>query len=124
MDRFGHFCQTEQMPDITLTQGKRIRYAREAAGLEQEELAELLHISRPALSAWERDKNKRGVSFNDLEAIARHTGMPLEFFLGEVLQFSAVTGTDIGRYDDQLSLFGAFDLVTADSPWHPSLVAA
>ena len=36
----------------------------------------------------------------------------------------AITATDTGRYDDQLSLFGAFDLVAADSPWHPSLVAA
>ena len=74
---------------ITLTQGQRIRYAREAAGLDQDELAELLHISRPALSAWERDKNKRGVSFNDLEAVAKHTGFNVQFFLDKKATFTS-----------------------------------
>lgn len=85
------------MAEIRLTQGQRIRYAREQAGLEQDELARLLRVSRPALSAWERNKNKKGVSFTDLEAIARHTGMPVEFFLGGDMVFTGVINDRYAR---------------------------
>ena len=106
------------MPDIQLTQGQRIRYARERAGLEQEELAELLRVSRAALSGWERDRNKKGVSFNDLEAIAKHTGMDVEFLVPRVLQFSTVTGTDTGREWDEPTLFDE-ELQVSAGIWHP-----
>jgi transcriptional regulator with XRE-family HTH domain len=102
------------MPEITLTQGQRIRYAREAAGLEQEQLAELLHVSRPALSAWERDKNKRGVSFNDLQAIATHTGMPLEFFLGGDVRFAALTDSLTAREGCLAALYAMPSLFSRD----------
>ena len=80
---------------ITLSQGKRIRYAREAAGLKQQELADLLRVSRSALSAWEDDKNRRGVPYNDLRAIAEHTGFDVEFFQEREATF---TRAATGRY--------------------------
>ena len=91
------------MTDITLTQGQRIRYAREAAGLDQDQLAELLHVSRASLSAWERDKNKRGVPHNDLVAIALHTGYPLDFLAPRVATF---TETVIGCEAGELATLG------------------
>lgn len=38
-----------------LSMGNRLRLARETAGLEQGQLAELLEISRGSISAYERD---------------------------------------------------------------------
>jgi transcriptional regulator with XRE-family HTH domain len=106
------------MPEITLTQGERIRYAREKAGLKQEELAALLRVSRPALSAWERDENKKGVSFTDLEAIARHTSMPVEFFLGKELAFTVANSRG---YKPQRG--SHFTKVQVRGFRHPSLAA-
>lgn len=74
---------------IKLSQGKRIRYAREAAGLKQQELADRIRVSRSALSAWEDDKNRRGVSYNDLAAIARETGFDVEFFEPKEVSYTA-----------------------------------
>ena len=36
-----------------MTYGERIRQGREAKGLTQEELAQRLHVTRQAVSAWE-----------------------------------------------------------------------
>lgn len=84
--------------EITLSQGKRIRHAREVAGLKQQELADLLRVSRSALSAWEDDKNRRGVPYNDLVAIARHTGFAVEFFEQKEVTFTApITRRNQGR---------------------------
>lgn len=79
---------------IKLSQGKRIRYAREAAGLKQQELADLLRVSRSALSAWEDDKNRRGVPYNDLVAIAKHTGFDVEFFEDKEVTFIPTVSLD------------------------------
>ena len=94
------------MTEIHLTQGQRIRYAREKAGLEQEDLAVLAHIGRSTISNWENDLNKREVSFNHLKAIADATGMPVEFFMGKTAVFTgAVTGGYVHHVaDDQLLL--------------------
>lgn len=82
-------------PTIKLSQGKRIRYAREAAGLTQQELADRIRVSRSTLSAWEDDKNKRGVSFNDLTAVARETGFDVEFF--EPKEVSYIASVTLGN---------------------------
>jgi transcriptional regulator with XRE-family HTH domain len=76
------------MPVIRLTQGQRIRLAREWAKLDQAELALKVHVSRAALSAWENDQNKKGVSYNDLRAIADATGREIEFFTGKEAAFT------------------------------------
>lgn len=89
------------MTEIHLTQGQRIRLAREEKGLEQEELAALAHIGRSTISNWENDLNKREVSFNHLKAIADATGKPVEFFMGKTAVFtSALTGGYVHTVDD------------------------
>lgn len=66
--------------------GARIREAREAAGLTQADLAFALRdyptlskIIPSRVSDWENDRVER-LSFNAVDAIARVTGKPLEFF--------------------------------------------
>jgi transcriptional regulator with XRE-family HTH domain len=101
--------------EITLTQGKRIRYARESAGLLQQELADKLRVSRSTLSAWEDDKNRRPVPYNHLLAIATHTGYSVEFFEPREVTFTA---TATLRYHTRMKVSS---LLNVGFRRHPSL---
>lgn len=62
--------------------GKKIREAREAAGLSQKQLAEKLNFeSSTAISYMESGERK--VSVVDLEKIADLLGRDMQFFLGQ-----------------------------------------
>lgn len=58
--------------------GYRITIAREEAGLNQKELAEILGISQASLSNYEN--GKRRVYLPQLETIAKVLNKPLEYF--------------------------------------------
>ena len=93
---------TEDMPTITLTQGQRIRYARDASGLEQADIAAACHVAKSAVSAWENDVNSKGAPWASLRIIAELTGFPVEFFEPRHLEFAPITAPDeetiTGRY--------------------------
>jgi Zn-dependent peptidase ImmA (M78 family)/transcriptional regulator with XRE-family HTH domain len=61
--------------------GERIREARSIRGFSQTVLAELVHVKRQAISAFEKDKIKP--SPETLFAISSITGFPIPFFLNE-----------------------------------------
>jgi transcriptional regulator with XRE-family HTH domain len=86
-----HPCMSNR---ITLSQGKRIRYARETANLDQQALAEELHIGRSTLSSWESDHNRRPVPYAHLRLIAEVTGFDIEFLAPRELIFVPDTATD------------------------------
>lgn len=70
--------------DMTLYRqiGQRIRRAREAAQLSQEELARLLDFSSPAtISNYE--SGERRISVSDLQRIGSILGLPVSHLLGE-----------------------------------------
>jgi transcriptional regulator with XRE-family HTH domain len=88
------FCHARLMGHmLRLSQGQRIRLAREAAGLEQGDLAEALHISRTAISSWELDRTLRPVKFAYLKLIAEACDVPLEFLEGREMAFSPIEET-------------------------------
>ncbi len=62
--------------------GERLRRSREYLGLSQGEVAEVLGISRPAITQIEAGRRK--VSTLELAKLARLFGQPYEHFLGEV----------------------------------------
>lgn len=62
--------------------GERVRHSREYLGLSQGEVAEVLGLSRPAISQIEAGRRK--VSTLELAKLARLFGRPYEYFLGEV----------------------------------------
>ena len=66
MDRYGEI-------------GRRIRQAREAAGLTQEELGQRLGVSGVAVGHYERAARSVGIA--ELEAIARILNHPITWFL-------------------------------------------
>lgn len=61
--------------------GRRIAEVRSARGLSQENLAELLHVSRQTISNWERGKTL--VDIQSLMLMAEALDMPLVELLGE-----------------------------------------
>lgn len=61
--------------------GERLRRSREYLGLSQEEVAEYMGISRPAVSNVEAGKRK--VSAEELRRFAGLYRRPYEYFLGE-----------------------------------------
>lgn len=63
--------------------GERIRIAREARGLSQEQLAE--RIARDQRSVSEYESGKRRIYAHDLPTIARALGVPLIYFYEDVL---------------------------------------
>lgn len=75
---------------ITLSRGKRIRYAREAAGFEQDQLAKRLRVGRSTVSNWERDINRKPIPYAYLALIAQVTGFDVEFFEPDTASFSTI----------------------------------
>jgi transcriptional regulator with XRE-family HTH domain len=61
--------------------GERIRESREYLGLSQGDVADVLGISRPAVSQIESGRRK--LSTLELAKLARFFGRPYEYFLGE-----------------------------------------
>jgi transcriptional regulator with XRE-family HTH domain len=85
-----------QIPQWTL--GDRIRKAREVAGLEQQDLADALYMSRAAVSSWENSHSQPAP--RKLAVIASVTGVSASW----LLTGTADTEADTGRNSDQLIL--------------------
>lgn len=71
------------MLDRLVLIGERLRRAREALGLTQEEVAEKLQIGRPRYSDIEN--GKRDVPLKDIYMFAEFYGRPIDYFLKETL---------------------------------------
>jgi transcriptional regulator with XRE-family HTH domain len=63
--------------------GLRIRKAREARGLSQEEFADLISRDQRAVSEYETGKRK--ISVTDLPKFAEALGVPLSFLYEEII---------------------------------------
>lgn len=61
--------------------GKKIKYARKNAGLTQEQMAEKLMISRPAITKWESDKGIPDIE--NLKAISKLLDVSLDYLLND-----------------------------------------
>ena len=66
---------------ITMTFGEKLREARKAAGLSQEQFAEKLSVSRSAVAKWETDKGMPDV--NNLKTLAQLLDVSLDYLLDE-----------------------------------------
>jgi transcriptional regulator with XRE-family HTH domain len=62
--------------------GERLRRSREYLGLSQSEVAEHMHLSRPAITNIEAGRRK--VSTFELARLAQLYRQPYEYYLGEV----------------------------------------
>src|SRR5574337_830366 len=67
------------MYDFYITFGKRIKELREQLGISQQRLAELLNISRPAVSQVESGERK--ISAEELKKLSEMLRIPLDSLL-------------------------------------------
>lgn len=81
--------------------GKRLRSAREYVGLSQDDVAEYLGVSRPAVTNMEAGNRK--VSADELARLARLYRRPYEYFIGEETESEDVTTTALYRVTRDLS---------------------
>lgn len=93
-----------QIPQWTL--GDRIRKAREAAGLEQTDLADALYMSRAAVSAWENGHTKPNT--RKLVVIADVCGVPASWLVSGSISDTVINPVH-REYPDMCQL----DLYTA-----------
>ena len=64
-----------------MTFGEKLKEARKAAGLSQEELAEKLSVSRSAVAKWETGSGMPDVS--NLKAMAQLLSVSVDYLLDE-----------------------------------------
>ena len=64
--------------------GERLRYAREATGLSQGQVAKLMGLHRPAISEMESERRK--VSAGELKELARYYKVSVEWLTGEPVE--------------------------------------
>ncbi len=64
-----------------MTLGEKIKTARKNAGLTQEQMAEKLMISRPAITKWESDKGIPDIE--NLKAISKLLDVSLDYLLND-----------------------------------------
>ena len=62
-----------------MTFGERLREARKKAGMTQEQLAEVLSVSRQAVTKWESDKGIPDVE--NLKLIAKVLDVSIDYLL-------------------------------------------
>ena len=77
-----------------MTFGEKLQKLRTRAGLSQDQLAELLDVSRQAVSKWER--NEAMPEAEKLVRISRQFGVSTDYFLLEELEEPETASTSNG----------------------------
>lgn len=62
-----------------MTLGKKLKEIRKNFGLSQEELAEMMHVSRQAITKWENDNGMPDVS--NLQELSKVFGLTVDYLL-------------------------------------------
>jgi len=82
--------------------GDRIAALREARHLTQEQLAQILEISRASLSHYE--KNRRAPDYETLTKMAEFFDVSVDYLVGRTDQPSSALDEDIKQFIDSLEL--------------------
>ncbi|MCM3338260.1 helix-turn-helix domain-containing protein [Paenibacillus sp. MER TA 81-3] len=85
-----------------MSTGIRIAELREGKGWTQEELAELLGITRAALSHYEKDRRKP--DFETLTKLADHFGVSIDYLVGRLSSPNAQATQEVLMFADGLEL--------------------
>ncbi len=83
-----------------MTFGEKLRSARKSAGLTQEQLAEMLTVSRQAVAKWESDKGMPDIG--NLKRMSKLLNVSIDYLLddGEKLDFTVIREEiDLSAYD-------------------------
>ena len=61
--------------------GGKLKHLRQTKNISQEELGEVLGVSRATVGSWE--SGRRNISVKHLEAVCAHFGLDVGYFTGE-----------------------------------------
>lgn len=89
-----------------MTLGQKLKEIRKRFGMSQEQLAEILNVSRQAITKWENDGGLPDVS--NLQEIAKTFGITVDYLLDDENQLPALSlrkELDKEKYKNKLSMY-------------------
>lgn len=89
-----------------MTLGKKLKEIRKSFGLSQDELAEMMHVSRQAITKWENDNGLPDVS--NLQELSKVFGLTVDYLLDNDKQLPALSmrlELDKEDYKNKISMY-------------------
>ena len=89
-----------------MTLGQKLKEIRKRFGMSQEQLAEVLNVSRQAITKWENDGGLPDIS--NLQEIAKAFGITVDYLLDDENQLPALSlrkELDKEKYKNKLSMY-------------------
>ena len=89
-----------------MTLGQKLKEIRKRFGMSQEQLAEILNVSRQAITKWENDGGLPDVS--NLQEIAKTFGITVDYLLDDENQLPALSlrkELDKEKYKNKISMY-------------------
>ncbi len=90
--------------------GQKIRASRKACGMTQEQLADLLNISRVTVSSWENDENSPTVE--NIVLISHALSVTIDYLLSDIALASDLLHKKTNKSDPNkffITLFNSLD---------------
>ena len=101
-----------------MTLGEKLKDIRKRFGLSQEQLAEIMNVSRQAITKWETDKGMPDVM--NLQELAKVFGVTVDYFLNDEGTAAVKTMTkdlDKTKYKSKLSAYNEILKEFYGEPW-------
>ena len=89
-----------------MTLGKKLKEIRKKFGLSQEQLAEIINVSRQAITKWENDGGIPDVS--NLQELSKVFGITVDYLLNDENQLPALSmrkALDKNKYKNKISSY-------------------
>ena len=89
-----------------MTLGQKLKEIRKRFGLSQEQLAEIMNVSRQAITKWENDGGLPDIS--NLQELAKTFGITIDYLLNDDNQLPALTmykELDKEKYPNKLDMY-------------------
>lgn len=101
-----------------MTLGQKLKEIRKRFGLSQEQLAEIMNVSRQAITKWENDGGLPDVT--NLQELSRVFGITVDYLLKEENQLPALSmikELDKNKYKNKLSSYNEILKEYYAEPW-------
>jgi len=104
--------------DDIMTLGQKLKEIRKRFGLSQEQLAEIMNVSRQAITKWENDLGLPDVS--NLQELSKVFGITVDYLLNDENQLPALSmkkELDKDKYNNKLTMFSNVLQEYYPEPW-------
>ena len=101
-----------------MTLGQKLKEIRKRFGLSQEQLAEIMNVSRQAITKWENDLGLPDVS--NLQELSKVFGITVDYLLNDENQLPALSmkkELDKDKYNNKLTMFSNVLKEYYPEPW-------